>query len=79
MAHVKVIIRTVRIVSIQRLVYITLCDWPSGMQVEKEVPSQPDGQSHRVIYTRRCIDTILILPMMMSPKVLETCRGLKLK
>jgi hypothetical protein len=35
------------IVSIQLLVYATLCKWPSGMQVGKEVA-----------YTRSCIDTI---------------------
>jgi hypothetical protein len=30
------IIRRVRIVLIQRRVYISLCEWPSGMQGEKE-------------------------------------------
>jgi hypothetical protein len=59
------IIRRVRIVLIQRLVYITLCEWPSGMQVEKELLNLH-------------INTILTL-LMMSAKVLETCRGLKLK
>jgi hypothetical protein len=43
------------IVSIQHLVYITLCRRPSGMQVGKFLP---DGHLHRVTSTRCCIDTI---------------------
>jgi len=39
------------IVSIHYLVNVTLCRWPSGMQVGKEI------HLHRVTYTR-CIDTI---------------------
>jgi hypothetical protein len=30
-------------------VYVTLCRWPSGMQVRKELPD---------LHTRRCIDII---------------------
>jgi hypothetical protein len=37
------------IVSIQHLVYVNVCRWPSGMQ---------DGHLHTVTYTRCCIDTI---------------------
>jgi len=50
-------------VSIHRLVYITLCRWPSGMSVRREPNSFltdiPDSHLHRVIYTRWCIDTIV--------------------
>jgi len=41
------------IVSIQHLVYVTLCRWPSGMQV-----CISDSHLHRVTYTRCHIDTI---------------------
>jgi len=45
------------IVSVRHLVYITLCRWPSGMQVG--IPTCiPDGHLHRVTYTRCRIDTI---------------------
>ena len=44
------------IVSIQHLVYVTLCRWPSGTQVG--TTCVPDGHLHRVTYTRCCIDTI---------------------
>jgi hypothetical protein len=44
------------VVSIQRLVYVTLCKWPSSMQVRKACLL--DGHLHIVAYTRRCIDTI---------------------
>ena len=33
------------IVSIQHLVYVTLCRWPSGMQVGKELPDLHTGRS----------------------------------
>jgi len=46
------------IVSIHHLAHITLCRWPSGMQVRKELTCIPDGQPHRVLYTTWCIDTI---------------------
>jgi hypothetical protein len=73
------IIRRVRIVLIQRLVYITLCEWPSGMQVGKELLNLHTGWplTQGLVYTRRCFNTILTL--LMSAKVLETRRGLKLK
>jgi hypothetical protein len=49
------------IVSIQHLVCVTLCRWPSGMQVRKE-SSFPtctrNGHLHRVTHTRCCIDTV---------------------
>ena len=41
------------IVSIQHLVYVTLCRWPSGTHT-----CIPDGHLHRVTYTRCHIDTI---------------------
>jgi hypothetical protein len=48
------------IVSIHHLVYITLCRWPSIMQIRKSssLTCITDGHLHRVIYTRWCIDTI---------------------
>jgi hypothetical protein len=45
------------VVSIRYLVYVTLCRWPSGMQVWMEL-CIPDGHLHRVTYTRYRIDTI---------------------
>jgi len=33
------------IVPIQHLVYVTLCRWPSGMQVGKELPDLHTGRS----------------------------------
>ena len=45
------------IVSMQNLVYVTLCRWPSGMQVGI-LTCIPDGHLHRVPYTRCRIDTI---------------------
>ena len=44
------------IVSMRHLVYVTLCRWPSGMQFG--TTCIPDGQLHRVTYTRCRIDTI---------------------
>ena len=53
---------------------ITLCKWPSGMQVE-----QLDLHTGRPLtesdYSRCCINTTDLL--MMSTCLLETCRGLK--
>jgi hypothetical protein len=56
----ELIIRRVRIVLIQRLVYITLYEWPSGMHTGWALTQGDiyqtlirDGHSHRVIYTRR--------------------------
>ena len=51
------------ILSILHLVYVTLCSWPSGMQVGMKkmsfIPTCiPDGNLHRVTYTRCRIDTI---------------------
>ena len=45
------------IILMRHLVYVTLCGWPSGMQVG--IPTCiPDGFPHRVTYTRYRIDTI---------------------
>jgi len=48
------------IVSIRHLVYVTVCRWPSGMQVWVELTRTciPDGHLHTVTYTRCRIDTI---------------------
>ena len=46
------------IVSIRHLVYVTLCRWPSGMQVWMEMEFHPNMHTRRVTYTRRRIDTI---------------------
>jgi len=43
------------VVSVRHLVYVTLCRWPSGMQVG--TTCIPDGHLHRVTYTRCRIDT----------------------
>ena len=51
---------------------VTLCKWPSGLQVEQEHTGRPLTESD---YTRCCINTIDLL--MMSTCLLETCRGLK--
>ena len=55
---------------------VTICEWPSGMQVEQEFldlhTRQPLTESD---FTRSCINTIDLL--MMSTRLLETCRGLK--
>jgi len=44
-----------QIVSVEPLVYVTLCWWPCRVQVGKEDPFR-----HRVTYTRGCIDTICL-------------------
>jgi len=46
------------IVSIQHLVYVTLCRRQSGMQVGSYPCYLPDCHLHTVTYTRYCIDTI---------------------
>jgi len=50
------------ILSIQHLVYVTLCRCPSGTQIGKELSSFPicipDGHLNRVTYTRYFINTI---------------------
>jgi hypothetical protein len=47
------------IVSIQLLVCVTLCRWPSSMQVgNKELPDPHTKRSPTQWHTRRCIDTI---------------------
>ena len=52
---------------------VTLCKWPSGMQVELDLHTGWSlTESH---YTRCCINTIDLL--MMSTCLLESCRGLK--
>jgi len=62
-------------VLIQHLV-VTLCKWPSGMQVDQELldlhTERPLTES---VYTRCCIYSIDLV--MMSTCLLETCRGLK--
>jgi len=51
------------IVSIRHLVYVTVCRWPSGMQVWVE--PKPD------------VVLIQLILLMMSTWVLETCRDLE--
>ena len=55
---------------------VTLCKWPSSMQVEQFLldlhTRRPLTESD---YTRYCINTIDLL--MMSTHLLKTCRGLK--
>ena len=55
---------------------VTLCKWPSGMQVGKELLDLRTGwpltESN---YDKCCINTIDLL--IMSTCLLETCRGLK--
>ena len=55
---------------------VTLCKWPSGMQVEHFLLDLHSGRPlTQSDYTRCCINTIDLL--MMSTCFLETCRGLK--
>ena len=55
---------------------VTLCQWPSGMQVEQELLDMHTGRPlTESDYTRCCINTIDLL--MMRTCLLETCRGLK--
>jgi len=68
------------IVSIRHLLYVTLCRWPSGMQVWIElhgVPYKPAYQT--VTYIEWHIPDVLIqlILLMMSTWMLETCRELK--
>jgi len=65
-SHVHIIRRI--ILSMRHLLYVTLCRWPSGMQVT----CIPDGHLHRVTWTRRRIDTIILL--MMGTWLPKTCR-----
>jgi len=47
------------IVSMRHLLYVTLCRWPSGMQVGSFIPTCiADGHLHRVTYNRCHIDKI---------------------
>jgi hypothetical protein len=48
------------IVSIQRMVYVTLCMWLSVMQVRMFLHDLRNRRPHTQsdMYTRRCIDTI---------------------
>jgi len=50
------------IVTIHHLVCISLCRWLSGIQVRRKLSSLltciPESHLHRLIHTRRCIDTI---------------------
>jgi hypothetical protein len=55
---------------------VTLCKWPSGMQVEKFLLGLHTGLPlTESDYTRCRINTID--PLMMSTYLLETCRGLE--
>ena len=54
---------------------VTLCKWPSGMQVESSLSTcKPDGHLKRVTIP----DAVLVQfdLLMMSTTLLETCRGL---
>jgi hypothetical protein len=54
---------------------VTLCNWPSGMQVEQELLELHTGRPlTESDYIRCCINTI---DLMMSTCLLETSRGLK--
>jgi len=55
---------------------VTLCKWPSGMQVEEFLLDLHNRRPlTEVDYTRCCINIIDLL--MMSTCLLETCRGLE--
>ena len=55
---------------------VTLCKWPSGMQVEQELLDLHTGRPlTEGDYTRCCINTVDLL--MMRTRLLETRRGLK--
>jgi len=60
------------IVSIYHLAYITLCRWPSGMQVSDLHTRRPPAQSG--IQDDVLIQLILL---MMNTGLLETCREVK--
>ena len=54
---------------------VTLCKWPSGVQVEREISTcTPDGHLQRV----NIPDAVLVQfdLLLMSTTLLETCRGL---
>jgi len=54
---------------------VTLCKWPPGMQVEREISTSiPDGHLQRVTIP----DAVLVQfgLLIMSTTLLETCRGL---
>ena len=55
---------------------VTLCKWPSAMQVEKFLLDLHSGRPlTESDYTRCCINTIYLLTM--NTCLFETCRGLK--
>jgi hypothetical protein len=59
------------IVSIQHLIYVTLCTQPSGMQVGKELPDLHTGR----LRTQSDIPDVLLIQLtllMMSTRLLET-------
>ena len=58
-----------RIVLIHHLLCISLCRWLSGMPARTGIP---DSHLHRVIFTRRRVNTIDLL--MMNTVLFETCR-----
>jgi len=63
------------IVSIRHLVYVTVCRWPSGMQVCVE----PKPAYQTVTYIQWHIPDVVLIQLillMMSTGVLETCRDL---
>jgi len=57
---------------------VTLCKWPSGMQVEREFSSFstciPDGHLQRVTIPDAALVKLDLL--IMNTTLLETCRGL---
>jgi hypothetical protein len=72
------------VVSIRHLVCVTLCRWPSSMQVGKFLPSSMQvGKELPNLHTRwsewHIPDVVLIqvILLMMSMVLLETCRVLK--
>ena len=66
------------IVSIWYLVYVTLCRWPSGMQVW--VPPKPAYQTVTYIdWHTPDVALIQLILLMMSTRALETCRDIRKK
>jgi hypothetical protein len=68
------------IVSIQHLVYVTLCMWPSGMQVGKKLPDLSRPAYRTVTNTEWHIPDVVLIQLillMMSTRLLETCRESK--
>jgi hypothetical protein len=64
------------IVSIQQMVCVTLCRWPSSMQVGKE-DFLPDLRTRRSEWHIPDVVLIQLILLMMNTSLLETCRELK--